>query len=851
MQNQESGQGWSEIEARIADNDLQAPNGRRQQILKLIRDSDLIPNGGATKYMVGFLFRRHNVVVWELSGQARNFFVAAKWQGALERTSLTCEPRPYEKGQTDGGRHSALNRSWSFPQEDCLCVKINQDQDFRNLLSVIGSAQSEQDGILDRKSVEAAMDAMDQGGDNEERVRLSDRFDAAVTTWVRSTRNRNGRVYPTMAIVCRVLGSAGLTDGWSEKTDAAARLHNAGFIVVDAENDPLQPPEGVDHLLRDAERIRLCAYHYFIEPEREKNASQVEIRAGDLAKAMGLKDALPNVCQVLGGRKFQQLARVPAPSHTEPNPSSSTTFTFRLKFQHKAVEVTKATAEVEHSANNLILYGPPGTGKTYTTAEEAVRLCDGERPTAEPDAVRRRYDELVRTGQIRFVTFHQSYAYEDFVEGLRPTTGETEDGLPSAGFRLVPKPGIFREIATLAEQARKAAAGERRGPVIDLAGRQFWKMALGAKDAEEHVYQAAVAGGYVALGWGGDVDFSDPRFAEIEAVKQEWRTHYADDTTPSHISQPWTFRNAMKVGDIVIVPYGNTAYRAVAQITGDYYFELGEDGTYNHRRKVRWLLVLDEPLPLDTIVEGNFTMRTLYELPRHRIRVEGLQRLIGGPPQIASPARADQFVLIIDEINRANVSKVFGELITLLEPDKRLGQDNALTVTLPYSGDTFGVPDNLHVIGTMNTADRSIALLDTALRRRFAFRELEPQPERLQRDVEGIDLTAVLSALNARIEYLVDREHRIGHAFFMLCRTRADIDAVMRNRVIPLLAEYFFEDWERIRLVLGEGETRDQGAFLNRTRLKPPRGLEDHGPDRWSYAVRETFAEDAYLQLLA
>ena len=375
---------------------------------------------------------------------------------------------------------------------------------------------------------------------------------------------------------------------------------------------------------------------------------------------------------------------------------------------------------------NLILYGPPGTGKTYETAREAVRLCDGVLPPGDDRVVRRRYDALVRTRQIRFVTFHQSYAYEDFVEGLRPTTGETDDGRASAGFRLMPVPGVFREIAALAEQARRATTEGRQGSSVELEGRRFWKMALGAKGSEEHVYQAAIADGYVALGWGGDVDFSDPRFTDFEAMRQEWTTRYPNDKTPSQTGQPWTFRNAMKVGDLVIVPHGNTAFRAIAEITGDYYFELGADGTYNQRRRVRWLLVPKEPLPLNTIVDGNFAMRTLYEIPESRILKEALLRLICGPSLSPGPVRPDQFVLVIDEINRANVSKVFGELITLLEADKRLGQDNALTVTLPYSGDTFGVPDNLHVIGTMNTADRSIALLDTALRRRFAFRELAP-----------------------------------------------------------------------------------------------------------------------------
>ena len=286
---------------------------------------------------------------------------------------------------------------------------------------------------------------------------------------------------------------------------------------------------------------------------------------------------------------------------------------------------TQQNPKVKHPLNQ-ILYGPPGTGKTYHTVDRALAIIDGERVREREEGDIQRFRELQDSGQIAMVTFHQNFAYEDFIEGIRPVL---DDGATSQ-IKYERHEGIFKQIA--------------------------------------------------------------------EAAKEE---------------------------------------------------------------------------------------------------------------------KSERFVLIIDEINRGNIAKIFGELITLIEDSKRLGAVDETKVTLPYSKDSFGVPKNLYLIGTMNTADRSIQLLDTALRRRFDFVEMMPKPELISDNVEGVDCKRMLEEMNKRITALLDREHQIGHTYLLGVDTMEKLSYAFQNKIFPLLQEYFFDDWAKIRAVLGQNRFVKDGDVPN------------------------------------
>ncbi|MBO2552309.1 AAA family ATPase [Shewanella algae] len=388
-------------------------------------------------------------------------------------------------------------------------------------------------------------------------------------------------------------------------------------------------------------------------------------------------------------------------------------------------------------------------------------------------------------------------------------------------------------------------------------------MSLGnTQGSDAGIYDDCIAENSIRLGYGGDLDFSgcqnrrdiEARFA-AQNIKLSGPYDYQATSVTAFVTQ-------MKKGDLVIVSDGNFKFRAIGEITGDYqYMPNAEyDGDYSQLRPVKWLRQYSPSLPHTELLTGQFSQMTLYGLRAPTLDKAKLERLLAPVAVEDKTAGSDKRVLIIDEINRGNISRIFGELITLIEPSKRAGAAEALEVMLPYSKKLFKVPGNLYLIGTMNTADRSLAGLDIALRRRFIFKEMPPKPELFKALViEGINIQMLLEVMNQRIAVLLDRDHCLGHAYFMPLfetPTLQKLADIFKQNIIPLLQEYFFEDWERIRWVLSDQIKAKDDAFIvedsaNLTELFPGVSNRLRQSQRWRVNDAAFGRRGAYLGILA
>ena len=419
-------------------------------------------------------------------------------------------------------------------------------------------------------------------------------------------------------------------------------------------------------------------------------------------------------------------------------------------------------------ALNQILYGSPGTGKTYNTINKAIEIIDSEFYQQNKDnreALKERFEEYKKAGQIEFITFHQSFSYEEFVEGIK---AETKDD----NITYEVKSGIFQKLS------KKALQNFNQSKENSINKKEF-----------ETVFKELVLDKLI-----------DDEKLEIRMKKSSFFIKEVDE---NKISFDKSGRESQHV-----------------------------------------LLIKN--------------LKNMYEAEENKIIIGGLSQyynplleylLKNSEIKNTDKEPLKNYILIIDEINRGNISKIFGELITLIEPSKRIGADEEIRLKLPYSQELFGVPSNLYIIGTMNTADRSIALMDTALRRRFHFEEMMPNSSLLKNlVVDGIKIDNLLEVINKRVEYLYDRDHTIGHAYFMSLENletkedkKAELENIFRNKIIPLLQEYFYDDWEKVRLVLGDGfveKIEVKSDIFDEELIKDSEYLEE---EKFIYNIKKEF----------
>ncbi len=460
---------------------------------------------------------------------------------------------------------------------------------------------------------------------------------------------------------------------------------------------------------------------------------------------------------------------------------------------------------------NQILYGPPGTGKTYNTINKALEIIDGVAPDDRAEA-KAKFEEYKKMGLIEFITFHQSYGYEEFVEGIKADTkdGEISYDIESGIFKKISFNALISNVLLTRDSMKTLSYDEiYEGLLEKINKKEIISLELKTKDL---IY-------IVDITKNGNINFKHNGKTKKYLVSKERLKKLFDffDTREKFIS----ISNINDEFRDVIGGCNSSAYWAVLN--------------YIHQNNIE-----EEFEEIDI---ENMSTKEQEEIVKKYLETKNKER--------SNKSELKNYILIIDEINRGNISKIFGELITLIEPSKRIGADEEIRVKLPYSSDQFGVPQNLYILGTMNTADRSIALMDTALRRRFDFTEMLPNLEVLGGImVESIDIKSLLEKINKRIEYLYDRDHTIGHAYFMSLKdnpTLEELNNIMRNKIIPLLQEYFYDDWKKILLVLNDGFIQKESFEVKKLFESIDDDYQDD--EKVKYSICSDFIEESYIKI--
>ena len=423
---------------------------------------------------------------------------------------------------------------------------------------------------------------------------------------------------------------------------------------------------------------------------------------------------------------------------------------------------------------NQILFGPPGTGKTYYTVNEALKVVGIDISELTRAQIKHEFDKKLKEGQIVFTTFHQSMSYEEFIEGIKPVDPKDDEEILT--YKV--EPGVFKRLSIEASfNIARLGMSKEVSETLDFSNLydMFIEEIQEKLINNEEVKIKTKSGGTVL----------------IDSISQQGNIiiKHHNGTRTYTVSKPRLTKLQSSISSLDNVSNINDEFREVigGSNSSAYWSVLNAIKQITKRVKVK-------------TEEKIYAFEDKVEVVKKMNKVD------------FSNVKGKNYVLIVDEINRGNVSQIFGELITLIEEDKRLGKDESLEVSLPYSKEKFGVPPNLYIIGAMNTADRSVEALDTALRRRFSFTEMPPRYDLPGLDYEfaGVKGSVILEKINKRIEKLLDRDHLIGHSYFLLNEEEKQspepklLDSFYRN-IIPLLQEYFFGDYAKIGAVLGSG----------------------------------------------